>query len=198
MFSESGSFRFMGVSSNSKVFLSDKDPKANMDQELGFLVRHTSEIHKEECQTSTYKDHRRKQVPVVQERDQQEDEDYHQEEQKQRNDISKPLALASLTLKVEIPSCGVSEDDDSNEGFKTPTSSDHKIPVILECPGAPRKRPPTKRKACDRRIVRDLCKELESLFPTPSVVDLDGGSVNKRVKQCLLGTDSKTWQHGEL
>ncbi|TKY48426.1 Cyclin-dependent protein kinase inhibitor SMR3 [Spatholobus suberectus] len=209
MLSESAgsSFCVMGVSSNSKVFLSDKDLKGgnNMDPEVGLLVRPALEkIHKGECQTSTQEDHqlvRLKQLSV-QERDQQKgDKDHHQEEQKQRSDItvSKPVSVSPLNLKIEIPSyLGSENDDSSNDGFKTPTSSDHKIPVILECPGAPRKTksgPATKRKACRRRIVLDLSKELESLFPVPYVVDLGGGVVNKRVKQCS-GTDSKTWHMG--
>jgi len=52
--------------------------------------------------------------------------------------------------------------DDNNDGFKTPTSSDHKVPPILECPGAPCKKKtlitktPMKRKPlCRRRIVFD-------------------------------------------
>lgn len=52
--------------------------------------------------------------------------------------------------------------DNNNDGFKTPTSSDHKIPPILECPGAPCKKKtiitktPMKRKPlCRKRIVFD-------------------------------------------
>ncbi|KAK7272073.1 hypothetical protein RJT34_28455 [Clitoria ternatea] len=163
----------MGMSSNSKVF--------NMDPELGLSVRSTMEIHKEECQISTRDQDQNHQLMklkqlTVQERD-------HKEE-----------PLPPFTLKVEIPS---THDDDSEEGFKTPTSSDHKIPAILECPGAPKKtksRPATKRKAsCRRRIALDFSMELEPLFPTSSVVDLGGGFINnKRVKRCT-GTESKTW-----
>jgi len=52
--------------------------------------------------------------------------------------------------------------DNNNDGFKTPTSSDHKIPPILECPGAPCKKKtiitktPMKRKPpCRKRIMFD-------------------------------------------
>ncbi|XP_020224661.1 uncharacterized protein LOC109806611 [Cajanus cajan] len=185
----------MGVSSNSKVFLSDKGASNNMDQEMSLLVRPAVEIQHQEFQSLVQEDHqlvRLKQLSV-QERDHHHHH-HHQEERNQRNAIS---------LKIEIPShVGSKNDDDddsSNEGFKTPTSSDHKIPAILECPGAPKKTKPraaTKRKACRRRIVLDLSKDLESLFPMPCVVDLGHGLMHKRVKQCS-GTDSKTWHKGE-
>ncbi|KAL2332127.1 hypothetical protein Fmac_019708 [Flemingia macrophylla] len=178
------SFCFMGLSSNSKVFLSDKDLKGsnNMDPEMGLLVRPSIEIHNQEFQSLIREDHhdqliRLKQLSV-QERDHHHDQ-HQEEQQKQRNAIS---------LKIEIPShVGSKNDDSTNEGLKTPTSSDHKIPVILECPGAPRKaktKPATKRKACRQRVVLDLSKDLESLLDMPCAVDLGRGVIsNKRVKQ---------------
>ncbi|KAL2509422.1 uncharacterized protein Fot_33069 [Forsythia ovata] len=56
----------------------------------------------------------------------------------------------------------VAEDD---EGFKTPTLLDHKIPVIKQCPAAPRKTRPssTKRKLSPTRINQ---AEIESMFPS--------------------------------
>ncbi|KAL9153171.1 hypothetical protein ABFS82_10G032500 [Erythranthe guttata] len=66
----------------------------------------------------------------------------------------------------------VAEDDD---GFKTPTSSDHRIPAITECPPAPRKTRPqsskSKRKAesppgARRRLQLDMSPEIESIFRT--------------------------------
>lgn len=33
-------------------------------------------------------------------------------------------------------------DDDDNDGYKTPISSDHKIPVLPQCPPAPRRPKP--------------------------------------------------------
>lgn len=172
-----------------------------MDQEVGLLVIPTMEkIHKE-CETLTQEDHhqliRLKQLSVQeQEVDDKDHHRRHQEEQKQHNNfIVTNVSVSPLNLKIEIPSNVRSDqndvDDCSNEGFKTPTSSDHKIPVILECPGAPKKtkpKPDTKRKACRRRIMLDLSTDLESLFPMPYVV-------NKRVKQCS-GNDSKTCHKG--
>ena len=188
MFSEAlGSFCFMGVPSNSSIFVSDKDLNGNMDpSEFGLLLRPSAEIHKEECQTSTPEDHNliRPKSPSVQERDKEED-------RKQCNVILSSVPVTPLkNLKLEIPSYEVLEkEDDSNEGFKTPTSLDHKI-KNLECPGAPRKtksRPAKKRKACDQQqVMPDLCQELESLFPTPVVVDHGAGGKIKRVKQCSV------------
>ena len=75
------------------------------------------------------------------------------------------------------------EDDDN--GFKTPTSLEHKIPESLRCPMAPRKpksRPMMKRKAVERqRLFLDLSSEIQSLFPADFLVGL-GGKM-KRVRQ---------------
>ncbi|KGN65712.1 cyclin-dependent protein kinase inhibitor SMR3 [Cucumis sativus] len=75
------------------------------------------------------------------------------------------------------------EDDDN--GFKTPTSLEHKIPTSLQCPMAPRKPKPrrlTKRKAVERhRLLLDLSSEIQSLFPAEFLVGL-GGKI-KRVRQ---------------
>ncbi|XP_014492051.1 cyclin-dependent protein kinase inhibitor SMR3 [Vigna radiata var. radiata] len=64
------------------------------------------------------------------------------------------------------------EEDEENDGFKTPTSLDHKILVPSQCPPAPRKtKPSLKRKAscfnhCNCRHPLDLSKEVfELLFP---------------------------------
>ncbi|GKV30004.1 hypothetical protein SLEP1_g38871 [Rubroshorea leprosula] len=62
---------------------------------------------------------------------------------------------------------------ENDEGFRTPTSQDHRIPVVKECPPAPRKpKPPSrKRKASPNTGTRlqllDLTEEVESLFPKP-------------------------------
>ncbi|KAH6802560.1 hypothetical protein C2S51_034006 [Perilla frutescens var. frutescens] len=77
-----------------------------------------------------------------------------------------------------------SEDDD---GFKTPTSSDHRIPAITQCPPAPKKfRPPPsklKRKAASppassRSIELDSSAEVESIF-CPIVKDQDDTQQHK-------------------
>ncbi|XP_020206176.1 cyclin-dependent protein kinase inhibitor SMR3 [Cajanus cajan] len=66
------------------------------------------------------------------------------------------------------------ENEDEEDGFKTPTSLDHKISVPSQCPPAPRKtKPSLKRKAsyynnhCNCKYPLDLSKEVfELLFPT--------------------------------
>ncbi|XP_061358619.1 cyclin-dependent protein kinase inhibitor SMR3-like [Gastrolobium bilobum] len=111
-------------------------------------------IHEKECQTSIQQEqHEIVKQLSVQERDQREDKDHQEEQKQQQNNII-----------VAVPVAPSSYVGSENYGFKTPTSSDHKIPMILECPGAPRK-PATKvmkRKACNPRIVRNLSKEFES------------------------------------
>ncbi|KAL3753798.1 hypothetical protein ACJRO7_001094 [Eucalyptus globulus] len=69
----------------------------------------------------------------------------------------------------------VEEDGENNDGFRTPTSSDHKIPVMTQCPPAPMKPKPTKKRKLsspsmlsdDRHrevIDLDLSEEVESLL----------------------------------
>lgn len=66
--------------------------------------------------------------------------------------------------------------DEQNDGFKTPTALDHKIPVITECPAAPRKSriPLRKRKALNspsasrKRIQINVSEEeFQALFSPP-------------------------------
>ncbi|RDX87548.1 Cyclin-dependent protein kinase inhibitor SMR3, partial [Mucuna pruriens] len=68
------------------------------------------------------------------------------------------------------------KEEDEEDGFKTPTSLDHKVSVPSQCPPAPRKiKPSLKRKApyynhCNCRHPLDLSKEVfELLFPTQQV-----------------------------
>ncbi|KAL6979199.1 hypothetical protein U1Q18_020863 [Sarracenia purpurea var. burkii] len=83
------------------------------------------------------------------------------------------------------------EDDDSGgsgheDGFRTPTSWDQRIPAIPEFPPAPRKPKSVpasaKRKAACRQILLlDLSSEVESLFPPSLVMDL--GKKIKKVRK---------------
>lgn len=98
-----------------------------------------------------------------------------QHEEKQHKNVP-------LNLKINVPSYEEEKDIDSlNDGFKTPTSMEHKIQVIL--PPPPRKpkqlRQSTKRKGCCHpHVALDLSHEIESLFSTsPS-----GGKNHKKVK----------------
>ena len=148
------------------------------DMEFDLLVRPALGFHHEDCQTSRPEDHKLN--------------DPKQEERQRcrEEDLEKKISLpAGASLEIRIPSrkdVEVEGDDNPNDdGFKTPTSSDHRIPVILQCPPAPRKPKPVpskKRKACRSRIVLDLSIEIESLFPTPILVDLGSNNI-KKVKQ---------------
>ncbi|KAJ6309822.1 hypothetical protein OIU76_014711 [Salix suchowensis] len=86
--------------------------------------------------------------------------------------------------------CEVEDDkDDDDDGFKTPTSLDRKIPVIFQCPPAPRKPkslPSTKRKSAQRRVLLDLSNEIESLFPPAPAGDLGG-----KLKKVRHGNDTE-------
>lgn len=193
---QSGTFCFMDVSSKSAVFLSEKDPKRNPDPDSGSPARPAAmETRKEE-------EHRRISIPedlVLARLKQQEECDLQEEDQREKQRLHKnqEMVINVTLLKLEAPSDDGSEingdDDDDNEGFRTPTSSDHRIPAVLECPGAPRKKKTeaaaTKRKAapsCRRRVEFDAFEDLGSLLPAPPfVVDVDGGDNNKKVKRCF-------------
>ncbi|XP_030449822.1 cyclin-dependent protein kinase inhibitor SMR3-like [Syzygium oleosum] len=70
----------------------------------------------------------------------------------------------------------VEEDGENNDGFRTPTSLDHKIPAMTQCPPAPMKPKPTRKRKlsssssmssddrCREVIELDFSEEVESLF----------------------------------
>ncbi|GMI97101.1 hypothetical protein like AT2G28870 [Hibiscus trionum] len=147
-----------------------KDLSSGM--ELGFLVRPPLEFHEDQCQTApSFQD-----AEITQ-------------QQKEEFGLQKDGEESEL----KPPSSGefdVAEDED-DDGFKTPTSLDHKIPGILKCPPAPRKPKSlpilsAKRKAFRRRILLDFTKEMECLFPPALLADL--GNKIKKVRQ---GSDFK-------
>ncbi|CAI8616571.1 unnamed protein product [Vicia faba] len=127
------------------------------------------EIHDQELQPSTREDYnvRPKQ----------------QHEEKQHNNVP-------LDLKIKIPTYEEDKNiDSSNDGFKTPTTMEHKIQAIL--PPPPRKpkqlHQSKKRKArSNPQVILDLSQEIEFLFST-SPLDLDLGPSNgknhKKVKR---------------
>lgn len=126
------------------------------------------EFHDQEFQPSTKEDYEVRQKQP--------------HEEKQHNNVS-------LDLKIKIPSYEEEKDIDSlNDGFKTPTTMEHKIQAIL--PPPPRKpkqlRPSKKRKGCfNSQVILDLSQEIEYLFST-TPLDLDRGPSNgknhKKVK----------------
>ncbi|KAK8662825.1 hypothetical protein V6N13_024712 [Hibiscus sabdariffa] len=90
------------------------------------------------------------------------------------------LKRAGLELQenknLKLISLGEMKASHDDDGFKTPTSLDHKIPVMKQCPPLPRKpKPPpsNKRKPSPspssstcRNLQLDFSKEVDSLFPT--------------------------------
>ncbi|KAK7312473.1 hypothetical protein VNO77_36361 [Canavalia gladiata] len=155
------SFGFMDVSSNLQAFFRDVNDN---------LVTQASSREEKEV--------RWKQQLVQEQEDHQTD---------QQHNVGVPASLSNL--KLEIPAFEKEEerekDDSSNDGLKTPTSSEHKIPMNLPYPPAPKKpkpRPSTKRKSCGSQIVLDVSQEIESLFSTPFSVDIGSGGKNKKLK----------------
>ncbi|XWS55669.1 hypothetical protein CRYUN_Cryun09bG0020900 [Craigia yunnanensis] len=92
------------------------------------------------------------------------------------------VTAASKESEKKKISLGEFKAKDDDDGFKTPTSLDQKIPVIKQCPPAPRKPKPlpsNKRKASpssstrtSRNLQVDLSQEVESLFPRTLLADL--------------------------
>lgn len=101
-----------------------------------------------------------------------------EDKKKKDDDERRYCEVKTPDEECERPSLGevkvIEEDDD---GFKTPTSLDHKIPVIKQCPPAPKKpKPPMKRRIAANRVRRNLrlevlSEEVESLFPFPLLSD---------------------------
>ncbi|XVE79587.1 hypothetical protein DITRI_Ditri14bG0070600 [Diplodiscus trichospermus] len=166
--------------SNSEMLLSGKDLSCGT-MEFSFLVRPPLEFQEAQCRIA----------PFNQDvNDEPADQRQKEEKEKKCKLLMPPLEL-NLTSSGELKVHENGEDRDENkDGFKTPTSLDHKIPVMLKCPPAPRKPkslPSPKRKAFRRRILLDLTKEIESLFPPALLADL-GNKIKKVRRQ---GSDFK-------
>lgn len=177
----------MGVS-DSQMLVSDKDLN---DMKLSFVTRPTLEFRDHECPTEPPEDPGLPKMPEIQQGEDQEyykqEEERDQEEKEDKHDDS----VSPSSLGVIILSLGEFRDMEAeDDGFKTPTSLDHKIPVVLKCPPAPRKLKPkavtTKRKAAGQRIPLDLSNEIESLFPSTLQVDLSG-----KIKKIREGDETR-------
>lgn len=122
-----------------------------------------------------------------------------QEEEDENNIVCEKQDLEWCTAAEETPSVSSSTksqnqslgqyevaDDEDDDGFATPISSHHKIPVMAQCPPAPKKiRTPhsssTKRKSpprTRRHLHLDLSREVELMFP-PTVRDDLGRKIKK-------------------
>ncbi|XP_047983093.1 uncharacterized protein LOC125223840 [Salvia hispanica] len=83
--------------------------------------------------------------------------------QKSENLESKADQIEEKEDESEVTVSHRESDADEGGGFKTPTSSDHKIPPITECPPAPMKpRPPPPR--LKRKASSPQPAEIESVF----------------------------------
>lgn len=165
----------MGVS-GSEMFLSDEKDLNSL--ELNFLAKPRPRVPA----LQFHQDHdRHNNIANLQKAELCEEKDKAKEE-KHQEDKCKGFAPS---LKIQLPSLGEFKVEEDGDGFKTPTSLDHKIPVILQCPPAPRKpksRPLPKRKLPhQRRIFHDLSNEIEALFPPALRADL--GKKIKKVRQ---------------
>ncbi|KAE8728005.1 armadillo/beta-catenin repeat family protein [Hibiscus syriacus] len=148
--------------------------------ELSLLVRPPSEFQEDECQiASNFQD-------VIVDDD---DESTQQQQQKQELVLDEDGEKG----KLKLPCSGEFNvgEDGNDDGFKTPTCLGQRIPASLKCPPAPRKPKyvpiiSSKRKAVRRRILLDLTKEMECLFPPALLADL--GNKIKKVRQ---GSDFK-------
>ncbi|CAJ2655725.1 unnamed protein product [Trifolium pratense] len=57
------------------------------------------------------------------------------------------------------------ENEEENDGFKTPTHIEHRIPIAKQCPFAPRKpKPSFKRRKPQSKQLLDVSCEVELLF----------------------------------
>ncbi|XWS67058.1 hypothetical protein CRYUN_Cryun05aG0254000 [Craigia yunnanensis] len=159
--------------SNSELFLvKDEEEGSKFD-----ILKRLALEFQEECQaTATSSSH---DIPDDQEREVLED---HGEKKGEESNVT-AASKESEKKKNKKTSLGeFKAKDDDDDGFKTPTSLDHKIPVIKQCPPAPRKPKPlpsNKRKASPssstrtrRNLQLDLSQEVESLFSRPLLADL--------------------------
>ncbi|XP_058110979.1 cyclin-dependent protein kinase inhibitor SMR2-like [Magnolia sinica] len=67
-------------------------------------------------------------------------EDQNPEEKKEEREETSP-SLASKEHEIQQKDeKKPEEEEEENDGYRTPTSEEHKIPVLQECPPAPKKR----------------------------------------------------------
>ncbi|OVA18350.1 hypothetical protein BVC80_1835g789 [Macleaya cordata] len=203
MYSELDEISLVGMS-NSDLFLAEKDPKPI---KFEFLLRPTLEFSDaDQCQstpaTAASENRDDNDDQLHRRHEEVGDEDHKHDEERENKDGEtkcEKIHVISLKKKLEMPSLIGDDDDDDDDddelnkqdvdedddGFRTPTSLDKKIPVIpvLQCPPAPKKpksRPSTKRKSSSShhqlhrhfQILHDYSEEIESLFPPTLLADL--------------------------
>ncbi|XP_022747091.1 cyclin-dependent protein kinase inhibitor SMR10-like [Durio zibethinus] len=169
--------------SNSELFLVKGDEEG---MEFDILKRPALEFQ-EECQaTATSSSHDR--PGDHQERDALGD---HEEKKGGERNVT---ASNEREKKKNISLGEFKATDDDDYGFKTPTTLDQKIPVMKQCPPAPKKPKPlpsNKRKASTpssggaANLQLDLSQQVESLFPRPLIADLHRKVKKARTKEKL-------------
>ncbi|KAJ4842681.1 hypothetical protein Tsubulata_014903 [Turnera subulata] len=165
----------LSMASNSDVFL----VKEHKEEIEFFLLKRTSSLEYQETRhvrvlqdpddAATLQKHEHEQGPYK--------DGYNEEKPGCSNssELKSDMESSLGELKEESGIAGVVNEDD--DGFKTPTSLDHKLPVITECPPAPRKphlsmkrKPPSPRARRSLQFL-DLSQDVESLFPRPILRD---------------------------
>ncbi|KAL9398692.1 hypothetical protein Peur_007653 [Populus x canadensis] len=154
------------------------------EKELNFLSKRPMLEFQKESHATTSRDS----DPPQQLQEQEAKSEVHHENQEECNNTLDPNSIEKPSLEAVLMETYVVGDED--DGFKTPTSLDHKI-SITKCPPAPRKPKPflsRKRKASPpkaRTILQlDLSQEIEALFPSTIVVDL-----RKKIKKSPSDND---------
>ncbi|KAF9679913.1 hypothetical protein SADUNF_Sadunf06G0065000 [Salix dunnii] len=155
--------------SDSELFIVKEN---NEEKELDFLNKRSMlEFQKEShATTSQVSD------PPRQLQEQEDKIEVHDENQEECNNVLDSNSMEKPSLLAVLMETAVADGDD--DGSKTPTSFDHKI-SITKCPPAPRKpksflsrkrkeSPPTARAS----LQLDLSREIEALFPSTIVADL--------------------------
>lgn len=133
--------------------------------------------------------------PFEEKKDFDADDDDHRHDKEDKygeTSVSSTESEKPCPLSIGVSTAEVADDD---EGFRTPTSPDHKIPVITHCPPAPKKtrqksNPSTmKRKASPtttrRALHLDLSSEVESMFAPP----IQDGDVDSKIKKARRDHD---------
>lgn len=167
--------------SSSELFIVKEN---NEEKELNFLSKRPMLEFQKESHATTSRDS----DPPQQLQEQEAKSEVHHESQEECNNTLDPNSIEKPSLEAVLMETYVVGDDD--DGFKTPTSLDHKI-SITKCPPAPRK-PNSflsrKRKASPpkvRTILQlDLSQEIEAVFPSTIVVDLQ-----KKIKKSPSDND---------
>ncbi|OIT20450.1 hypothetical protein A4A49_56372, partial [Nicotiana attenuata] len=101
-------------------------------------------------------------------------DDQHIVDQKQDENNPKKDCCESIDCSDEKGrQCSGQSEVPNDEGFTTPTSSDHKIPEMTTCPPAPKKLSTKRRASLSPSINPTLHVDLESTFTTINHEDIE-------------------------